>query len=121
MFFALYLYVILMFEHSQSIGKVSNASIMELFGAHCVCVCVFSRLWQVVHHDGLRRAAWSDSSPLQLPVQQDCAGDAGGRELHGGSLLHGDLQRESPRPARPQRVRTVSLSVTLGKQWDFCL
>lgn len=65
------------------------------------------RFWQVLHHDGLRGAAWPDSSPLQLPVQQDSEGDAGGRELHGGSLLHGDLQREGPRPAWPKRVRTV--------------
>lgn len=75
-----------------------------------LCTSV-SRLWQVLHYDGLRRAARADPSALQLPVQQDSAGSPGRRGLHRRGLLHGDLQREGPRPARPQRVRKHS-----GKQ-----
>lgn len=69
-------------------------------------LCVF-RLWKVIHHDGFSGAAWFDPSALQLLVQQDRAGGAGGREFHCGGLLHGDLQRESPRPAGPQRVQSI--------------
>ena len=70
-------------------------------GAFCV---VLPRFWEVIHHDGVGGAAWTEPSAVQLSVQKDTEGGGGGGGLHRGGVLHGDLQREGPRPPRSQRV-----------------
>lgn len=70
-------------------------------------LCVITRLGKVVHHDGFRRPARSDSSTLQRFVWANAERTAGGGELHCWGVLHGDLQREGPRSAGSQRVRPL--------------
>lgn len=84
-----------------------------------VCCDVISlRLWKVVHHDGFGGPAWFDPQTLQFSVWPDHTTPARGRKLHRRSLFYGNLQRESPGPVGPQRVKPIvsyvqSLSCTL--------
>ncbi len=72
------------------------------------------RLRKVVHDDGSGRAAGSDPATLQFSDPAHRTGAEGGRELHRGGVLHGDLQREGARPSGSQRVSLTAETLSAG-------
>lgn len=91
---------VLMYQTAATLNLLWSCS------AHVWLWCP-SRFREVLFHDGKRRAARFDPSAVLLAVREGPQGGERDSHVQGGGLLHGDLQREGPRPAGSQRVSGV--------------